>query len=327
MKIASRLSTLVMQNYVIEEIEQILDEDKKITHEAFTEKIEGCLDESYKSKLKFPNDVALDSVDWCYPPIVQSGGKYDLRPSAVSNENRLHAGVIICSIGIKYKGYCSNVARTFMIDPEKSKEKNYKFLCELQDYVLNLITDGNFLLIEFFFTFIGTTFKEVYSKALAYVESKRPDLKENLVKNIGFGMGLEFRESNYSISPKNTRQIKSGMILNLAIGFQNLTVENPKDSKSENYSLMVSDSVRVTGNKPVFLTEVTKDSADICYIFKEPVDEKVDDVMEIDGVKKEKKQPSAAASQHHKKNAVLASKLRGDNQVSKFCLFQAYLFS
>jgi nucleosome binding factor SPN SPT16 subunit len=59
------------------------------------------------------------SSDWVYTPIIQSGGKYDLKVSAESNQDNLKAGVILASMGIKYKDYCSNIARTFMIAPHK----------------------------------------------------------------------------------------------------------------------------------------------------------------------------------------------------------------
>lgn len=35
-------------------------------------------------------------------------------------------------------------------------------------------------------------------------------------------MGLEFRDSFYLLSAKNTRKLKSGMIFNLALGFSDL---------------------------------------------------------------------------------------------------------
>lgn len=35
-------------------------------------------------------------------------------------------------------------------------------------------------------------------------------------------MGLEYRDSAYLLSPKNARQVKAGMIFNLAIGFSDL---------------------------------------------------------------------------------------------------------
>lgn len=61
----------------------------------------------------------FSSVDWIYTPIIQSGGEYDLKPSAESNEKNLEAGVILASIGLRVRSYCSNLGRTFLIDPAK----------------------------------------------------------------------------------------------------------------------------------------------------------------------------------------------------------------
>ena len=60
----------------------------------------------------------------CYPAIIQSGGNYSLKFSAVSDNNVLHFGVIICSLGARYKGYCSNIVRTLLVNPTKAIEVN-----------------------------------------------------------------------------------------------------------------------------------------------------------------------------------------------------------
>lgn len=39
-------------------------------------------------------------------------------------------------------------------------------------------------------------------------------------------MGLEFRDSAYLLSPKNSRHLKENMVLNLALGFADLQDEN-----------------------------------------------------------------------------------------------------
>lgn len=58
-----------------------------------------------------------------YTPIIQSrssAGGYDLKPSAESTEDNVaHQGIILASIGIKYKGYCAQVGRSFLVDPTK----------------------------------------------------------------------------------------------------------------------------------------------------------------------------------------------------------------
>lgn len=288
-----------MKNFFIKEFEAILDDDRTITHETFTEVIEKSLEENNRSKLKLPSDMTFDLLDFCYPPIVQSGGKFDLKPSAMSNEDELHAGVVICCIGLKYKGYCVNLGRTFLIDPEKSsgKEKNYRFLLELQEHIFtSLIKDG-------------VTCKDIYNKAVSYVEKKRPDLKEYFVKNIGFGIGLEFRDSNYVLSGKNSREIKSGMVLNVSIGFQGLEAAGVTDEKSKTYALLLMDTVRVTPEGCSVITEATKEVTDISYEFKEPDgdEENADD----SSVRKE----ATSSAPPVKKTAVISSKLRAEEKV------------
>lgn len=58
-------------------------------------------------------------------------------------------------------------------------------------------------------------------------------LLEKLTKNLGFGMGLEFRESANVLSGKNDGTVRAGMVFNVCIGAAGL--ENPaaKDNKSK----------------------------------------------------------------------------------------------
>ena len=98
----------------------IVDEEKKITHAKLSEDFENAITNQLKKlKTKLPPTLNTDFVDICYPPIVQSGGVYSLKPSALSNDDNLNAGIVLCSIGARYKSYCSNVSRTFLFDPSK----------------------------------------------------------------------------------------------------------------------------------------------------------------------------------------------------------------
>ncbi len=62
-------------------------------------------------------------VEVTYTPIIQSKNTktgYDLKPSAISSEDNMAvSGVILCSIGIKYKAYCAQIGRSFLVDPTK----------------------------------------------------------------------------------------------------------------------------------------------------------------------------------------------------------------
>jgi len=51
-----------------------------------------------------------------------SGGKYDLRPSAQSNDDLLSFDTIILQLGVRYKNYCTNVGRTYFINATENQK-------------------------------------------------------------------------------------------------------------------------------------------------------------------------------------------------------------
>lgn len=245
-KLASKASAVVMEEYVMDQIMTIIDEEKKVSHESLSEKIEQSIlvpqNPKKKMPVKFGADVNVDYLEMCYPPIIQSGGTYNLRPSASSNTDSLHAGTVICSLGVRYKSYCSNIGRTFMVSPSEAQEANYKFLLDLQKAVLAEMRPG-------------TAISKIYLRGLDYVKANRPELENKLVTNFGFGIGLEFRESEFLLNAKNEKEIRHGMIMNLAIGFQDLVNEEASDPKAQKYALFLADTVLVGKHETMVLTE------------------------------------------------------------------------
>lgn len=67
----------------------------------------------------------------------------------MSSDKKLSADIIICSLGVRFKSYCTNIGRTFLVDPTPQQEKDYKFLVTLHDHALESLT-------------IGTSFKEAH---------------------------------------------------------------------------------------------------------------------------------------------------------------------
>ncbi|KAJ3333758.1 FACT complex subunit spt16 [Blyttiomyces sp. JEL0837] len=273
-ELACKLTDSVMRDFFVNEFHSIINSGKKVSHEELS--------------------AILDASEWCYPPIIQSGGAYDLRPSANCDGKSLHDGTILCSLGVRYRSYCSNLSRTFMINPEKVKEKNYDFLLKLQAYVFSQITDG-------------IACNVVYEKAVEYVQSNRPEL-----------IGIEFKERTFQLSAKSTKILKAGMVLNVSLGFQNL--ENPEAKPSDprnkisesgltskvsrRYSLLLADIIRVTAEAPVVITGFEKNFNDISWEMKDDDEEKA--------VKKEK--PTVRSSAAAKNSAVLKTKLRGEEK-------------
>ena len=54
----------------------------------------------------------------------------------------MHFGTIICSMGLRYKSYCSNIVRTLMVDPSDKVKDMYEFLLEIEEEILKKLTHG-----------------------------------------------------------------------------------------------------------------------------------------------------------------------------------------
>ena len=65
-----------------------------------------------------------------------------MKVSAASDERRLEYDVILCSLGARYSMYCANIGRTFLVDPVKQQEEEYKALLQAQVAAINALVPG-----------------------------------------------------------------------------------------------------------------------------------------------------------------------------------------
>lgn len=210
-KKSSVLSNKVMKHGYVKRMEEVIDSEENIKHEDFASYIEDILENPSKISLKVPKD----DVQSCYFPIIQSGGNYDLKVSAQSTNSTLKHDIIMVSLGARYKNYCSNIARTFFIDPPKKVSEIYEILLQLQDICINVMKPGNQL-------------KMVHKVAIEFLSSniKYNYLINHLPKNLGFSIGLDFRENTLLLTNKNSIVFKNGMVFCLSLGFQNLELND-----------------------------------------------------------------------------------------------------
>lgn len=280
---SSKACVALMHSYFLDEMSTILDQEKKVKHRVLADKVDGKLDdEKFWKSVKLPTSGKLASdfdptqLDWTIGPVVYSGGKFDLKMQVESSEENLHPGVIVAGMGLRYRSYCSSIARTYMVDPNKTQESNYKFLLTVHNLILKEIRDG-------------AVAKDVYNKALSYVKSKKPELEKHFVKNVGFGIGLENKDPTLVLNGKNARALKDGMTLCVSTGFQDLENPQPQDKNSKIYSLIVTDTIRVTGEGTVnFTGEAAADPDSTSFFFK-------DDEEQQPAPKKEKKDSRVGA--------------------------------
>ncbi|KTW29590.1 chromatin-remodeling protein SPT16 [Pneumocystis jirovecii RU7] len=292
-RMACKASTVLISTYFVDKMSTIIDEDDKVPHSRLSEMVERTLEDDtfMRSKeMKISPDFDPEQLEWCYTPIIQSSGNYDLRPSAVSDDNLLQGDVILCSLGLRYKSYCSNIGRTYMIDPNKSQEIYYNFLLLLQKKVFENIKDG-------------AVIKDVYNKAVGLIRVKYPELESKFVRNIGFGIGIEFQDRNLILNSKNNRVLKDGMTLNVSIGFNGIENPKPQHNRNRTYSLLLIDTIRVTKDVPVVYTDNPKSYNDISYYNTDELSEK-----ETISKRRPKRKASAVNS------AILKRKTRGENK-------------
>lgn len=51
---------------------------------------------------------------------------------------------------------------------------------------------------------------EVFDHAVSYVKKERPEILDKMTKNVGFAMGIEFREGSLLVSGKTNMKAKKG---------------------------------------------------------------------------------------------------------------------
>ena len=64
------------------------------------------------------------------------------RLSAQSTEADLSYDVILISLGSRYHMYCSNISRTYLVDPNKAQEAQYKALLDAHEAAIHALQPG-----------------------------------------------------------------------------------------------------------------------------------------------------------------------------------------
>lgn len=251
-----------MTNYFVEEMSEILDSEKKITHRAFADKVSNKIDDAkFFQSQKLSKNIDNLQLDWGLPPTIQSGAKYDLKFQSEPDDNNLHAGVIISALGLRYQTYGCLVGRTYMVDPNSAQEATYKLLLAVHELIIKTIKDG-------------VPAKDVYTKALNLLKAKKPELEKHFPKNVGYGIGTENKDGTLLLSGKNARTLKDGMTLVICTSLSDIENPKPADKKSKTYSLVLIDTVRVgSADCAVFTKDTPSDPESVHFFFGDEEEE------------------------------------------------------
>jgi len=245
---AASQSSKVLKNFLKRKMEKILDQGKKATHAQLADATDDVVVEP--KKVDPSSKLDEDSLESCYTPIIQSGGEFNLKPNATSDERPLsRRGAIIMSVGVRYKSYCSNIVRTYLVDPTQEEKEAYVALTEVYLKCREALVPG-------------AVISGVYKAAVAEIEANCPDLLPYFTKNCGFGMGIEFRDSTLLLDAKNKKKIQPGMVFNLAVGFGNI---KSKKKKGKQFAVMIADTFVIGESEAKVLTHVPRSYEEIIY--------------------------------------------------------------
>ncbi|XP_072833109.1 FACT complex subunit SPT16 [Pogona vitticeps] len=267
MRKAAAITSEVFTKFLKDRVMEIVDADEKVRHSKLAESVEKAIEEK-----KYLSGADPSTVEMCYPPIIQSGGNYNLKFSVVSEKSYLHFGTITCAMGIRYKSYCSNLVRTLMVDPPQESQDNYAFLLQLQEEMLKELRPGVKLC-------------EVYAAVMDMVKKQKPELVNKITKNLGFAMGIEFREGSLVINSKNQYRLKKGMVFSLNVGLSDLLNKEGKKPEEKTYALFIGDTVLVEEDGPAtLLTSVKKKVKNVTILLKKEDEEEVEEEDDTEGI-------------------------------------------
>ncbi|KAG8222217.1 hypothetical protein J437_LFUL001415 [Ladona fulva] len=279
--------------------------ETKVKHSKLAEGVESAITDK-----KYVTGVDTTQVDMCYPPIVQSGGNYNLKFSVVSDKNILHFGAIVCSLGARYKQYCSNIVRTLLVNPTDAVQENYNFLLSVEEEILKVLVAGAKLC-------------DVYDAGVALVKKEKPHLLANLTKNFGFAMGIEFREGSLVIGPKTTSAAQKGMVFNVNVGLSGLTNPDASDKEGKTYALFIGDTALVNEvDQPCSILTPSKKKMKNVGIFLKDEEEDEEEESAADGVEvvsgnRDDNKKGNDLAVRGKRTAVLDSKLRQEGSAEE----------
>jgi len=253
---SASITLTVLKKFLLPKIEDIIDSEKSVSHTDIAQIAEDLFNDPKKISDKLMPEV----VDQAYAPIIQSGGRYDLTLFAANREKNLAFDTIICSLGTKYKQYCSDIARTFLVNPSKDQEEIYGILLNIQSAVVAALRPNS-------------TLGQAYQKGVDVLKtSGRPELTTKLTSTLGFAIGIEFQDQYYQITEGNKKKVKQGMIFDIRLGFDQLKADG------KTYALLLADTVLVGEKGNEVLTEkCSKDLAEISYVLGSSESEEMDE--------------------------------------------------
>ncbi|KAK2076511.1 hypothetical protein QBZ16_001037 [Prototheca wickerhamii] len=273
-KKAGYLASAVLSSHLVKEIEGVIDADQRVRQSKLAEKAEDVILNPSKINIK----LKADAVDIAYPPVIQSGGRYDARLTAGSSDEPLSYDVIVCQLGVRYASYCATVGRTLFVNPPPRLEAEYAALCAAHAAAVDALVEG-------------APLAGAHAAAVAALRAAdQAGLVDALAKNVGTGIGLDLRDGSSALTASASGTVRAGAAFHVCLAVNNLEVE--REGKKTAYAMLVADTVvvRPGGVAPELTTlAATKDWEEVAYFFNDDDEEEEEDEEEEDAKEDTKK--------------------------------------
>ncbi|MHA1835641.1 MAG: M24 family metallopeptidase [Candidatus Odinarchaeia archaeon] len=158
--------------------------------------IELAADVEYFMRKKGAESFAFDTI-------IISGVRTSL-PHAKSGENKIKPGdIVIVDLGCKFKGYCSDITRTFTVSkPDKRQMEIYQIVKEAQEKAIRAVKSG-------------VEIDQLDLIARNYIREK--GYGDFFIHSLGHGVGLDVHEIPL-ISFRRKGKLKKGMVITIEPG-------------------------------------------------------------------------------------------------------------
>ena len=245
---AGALAAAVLTKVVVPALETVIDEERTVKHSKLAARAERALADPAAAGVPTPSIAPLDAA---FPPIIQSGGVYDLKLSAASDERALAPDVVTVTLGARAASYCAIVGRTYLVEPDADQEAAYGAVAAAHAAAVAAVT-------------VGAPLAGVYEAAKnALASSAAPSLAASLGKHVGAGIGLEVRESGLALTPTATGTVPAGAAFHVVVGVTGV----PRAAAGEGggqrppYALCIADTVVAAASPGIPPTIVTEGAA------------------------------------------------------------------
>lgn len=151
---------------IVTEIEQIIEEDKRVKHSTIQNKIESGLDQDavMGQFLDKYRGVEVSFLEYSLPIQIQSGNSLQVNKFEVdSSQEKLNSKAVYINVCGKFCDMSAMASRTLLVDPTEDQKQAYMTANEA---LSNLIEGLQ----------VGARIKDVYSATKNFIMQKNADL-------------------------------------------------------------------------------------------------------------------------------------------------------